>query len=309
MALNYTTDELIDDVKTTASIPEAQPRFSTTGILRIMTRILQSKIVPMIMSVREEYFVNYEDYDIDPTNTTGYKIPSTAVGMKTRSVVLVNQSNQLNITSLPRLSLEQVSGYYYGMYVPFGFFVQNNNVILWPPNQSSLTNTLRIYYLERTKNLVLEEEAGQIEVIAGNVLTLSNVPTDWATGTMLNGIYGIPGFETVANDREITNIASLDVTVDDVTGLTVGDWVSLQGYSPIAQIPVEAQQLLVQATALEILKSLGDTEGYQKLEIEYQTMVKYVMDVLSPRVDGSPKKVIGSGSGISEWVGFGSWSS
>jgi len=301
--LNYTTDELIDDVRTTASIPEAQPRFTDDGLLKIMTRVLQSKIVPMMMACRKEYFVTFQDYEIDQGNTTGYKIPSDAVGMKARAVVLLNQASALNMTNLPELSLEQVSGYFYGQYVPFGFYVQNNNIILWPPNQTSPTNTLRIYYMARTKNLVYAENAGQVEVIAGSVLTLSNVPDTWTTGNLVNVIYGDPGFETVLSNAEITNISGSDVTLDVVTDISVGDWVALQGYSPIAQVPIEAQQLLVQATSLEILKSLGDTEGYQKLEIEYQQMVKYVMDVISPRVDGSPEKAISSGSGLMDYTG------
>jgi hypothetical protein len=300
--LNYTVDELISDVRTTASIPEAQPRFSDDGLLKIMTRVLQSKIVPMMMAVREEYFVAFKDYEIVQGNVTGYKIPSDAVGMKARSVVLLNQSNTLNMTNIPRLSLEQVSGYYYGQYVPFGFYVQNNNVILWPPNQTSPTNTLRIYYLSRTKNLVYSDEAGKVDAINSNIVTLESVPDTWAVGNIVNVIYGEPGFETVLSEAEILDITSLDVTLDTVTGITIGDWVALKGYSPIAQIPIEAQQLLVQATSLEILKSLGDNEGYQKLEIEYQRMSQYVMDVISPRVDGSPKKAIGANS-IGDWLG------
>jgi len=303
--IDYTVDQLVTDIKTTASVPAAQPRFTTDGIIKIMTRVLQSKIIPMMMTTREEYFVDYEDYTIVQGNTTGYAIPTNAVGMKVRSVGLLNQSGALNLTNLPRLSLEQISGYYYGQYVPFGFYVQNNNIILWPPNQTTPSDTLRMYYLRRVNVLTSSVYCGQVESIAGNILTLSDVPLSWVVGDTINAIDAEPGFNTVAREREITLISGNDVTLDDVTDIAVTNWIALDGYSPIAQVPVEVHQLLVQAASLEILKSLGDTEGYQKLAVEYKMLVSYVMDVITPRVDGSVKKAIPAGNGIASWCGFG----
>lgn len=305
--IDYTVDALVTDIKTTASIPTSQPRFSTEGIVKIMTRILQSKIVPMIMSCREEYFVDYEDFLIEQGNTTGYAIPSTAVGMKIRDVVLVNQSGLLNLTSLPRLSLEQISGYYFGQVVPFGFYIQNNRVILWPPNQTTQSNTLRMYFLRRTNVLTPSVNCGQVDSVATDIITLTaDAPTDWAIGTVLNAIDNNPGFDTKARDLTITAVSSANVTVDsDVSALIFPDyWIALNGYSPIAQVPVELQQLLVQGTSLEILKSLGDTEGYQKLEVEYKDLTKFCMNVMTPRSDGNVKKCIDAGNGIADWCGF-----
>ncbi len=123
-------------------------------------------------------------------------------------------------------------------------------------------------------------------------------------GTALNAIDNNPGFNTTARLREITLIAGNDVTLDDVTDIAVDYWLALEGYSPIAQVPVELQQLLVQGAALEILKSLGDTEGYQKLEIEYKDLTKFCMNAMTPRSDGNPKKAIGAGNTLSDWCGF-----
>ena len=304
MQIDYTVDGLVDDIKTTASIPFAQPRFSTDGIIKIMTRVLQSKIVPMMMRCREEYFVTYQDYTITQGNLIGYPIPTNAVGMKVRDVVLVNQSGLLNLTGLPRLSLEQVSGYYFGQVVPFGFYIQNNNVILWPVNQTTPSRTLRLYYLARTSVLLSSTYCGQITNIVGNVLTLTNVNGAWTTSTLLDAVNNLPGFNVVKQGLGITNIAGPNVTVTDATGLQNGYWMSESGFSPIAQVPVEAHQLLVQGTALEILKSLGDTEGYQKLEVEYKELKGSVMDVITPRADGNPKKAVNAGNGIADWCGF-----
>lgn len=295
---------MVEDVRDIGSIPYAQPRYGEDGIIRVMQRIMTTKIIPMIMRVREEYFVSYEDFTIEQGNTTGYPIPSRAVGMKVRDVALLNQSGLLNLTNLPRLSLEQIGGYYFGQVIPFGFYIQNNRIILWPPNQTTPTNRLRIYYLERRLVLTSTQNCGQIESIAGNVVTLTNVPAAWANGTILNAVDNNPGFDTVAAELEITNIAGNDVTLDTVEDLADGYWIAEEGYSPIAQIPVEAHELLSQATALEILKSLGDTEGYQKLEREYAQMTNDVMNVINPRADANVKKTVQAGNGIADWCGW-----
>lgn len=305
--IDYTVDTLVTDVKTTASIPAAQPRFDQAGIIRIMQRMLKTKVVPMITKVREEFFVEYEDFEIIQGNTTGYAIPSNAVGMKVRDVVLVNQGGVLNLTSLPRLTLEQISGYYFGQTVPFGYYFQNNNVILWPPNQTTPTNTLRMYFLCRTRVLTSTDNCGQIEAIVGNVVTLSNVPTDWALGTHLNAIDNNPGFNTKNTDMEITLIAGNDVTLDNVEDLAEDYWLATQGYSPIVQTPVECHELLVQETSLEILKSLGgDPQAIADLRAEIKEQQSYCMNIMSPRSEGNPKKAIQAGSGIMDWCGF-SW--
>lgn len=301
--IDYTVTPLVADVRTTASVPTVQPRFGVDGILKIMTRIMQTKIVPMMMTAQEDYFIDYEDFDIEQGNVTGYAIPNDAVGMKVHNVCLLNNSSVLNMTTLPRLSINRISGYYFGQVVPFGFYIQNNNVILWPPNQTSPARTLRMYFIRRTNVLVDPDECGQVDSIATDVFTMSNVPTDWAVGSVLNAIDAEPGFGTTARSLTISNIAGSDVTLSPYANVAETNWLALNGYSPIPQVPVEAHELLVQGTALEILKSLGNTEGYKKLMVEYKEMTGFVMDSITPRADGNPKKAISGGKGIAEWVG------
>lgn len=302
--MDYTVDTLVTDIRTTGSVPSAQTRFDDDSIINIMTRIMRTKVVPMMMTMREEYFVEYTDYSITQGNLTGYAIPTNAVGMKLRAVCLVNNSGQLNMTQLPRLSLEQISGYYFGQVVPFGFYIQNNNVILWPVNQTTPANTIRLYYIARTNKLTASTNCRQILSITGNDVTLADVPGAWTTATMLNAIDPLPGFNTQASSIDITNISGDTLTLDDASALEEDDWLAEDGYSPIAQIPVEAHQLLVQETALEILKSLGDTEGYNKLMIEKKELTSFIMSTINPRSDGNPKKAISAGNGIADWCGF-----
>ena len=302
--MDYTVDVLLGDVRTTASIPNVQPRFDDPGILRIMTRILQTKVVPMIMACREEFFVDYLDYPIVQGNLIGYAIPSNAVGMKLRDVCLLNRASMMNITTLPRLSLEQIGGYYFGQVVPFGFYIQNNNVILWPVNQTTPCNTIRLYYLRKANRLIETSYCGKVLSVAGNDVTLVSVPGAFVTGYKVDGIDDLPGFNTLVNSQTISNVSGDTITISDASLLSEGDWICPSGYSPIPQVPEEAHQLLVQETALEILKSLGDQEAYQALMIEKKELTQFVKNAMTPRTDANPKKCISGGNSISDWCGF-----
>ena len=302
--MDYTVDVLLGDVRTTASIPNVQPRFDDLGLLRIMTRILQTKVVPMIMACREEFFVDYKDYAIIQRNLIGYAIPSNAVGMKVRDVCLVNQTAMMNITTLPRLSLEQIGGYYFGQVVPFGFYIQDNNVVLWPVNQTTPCNTIRLYYIRRSNELIETTYCGKVLSVAGNDVTLVSVPGDFGTGFVVDGIDDLPGFGVLANAQTISNVSGDTITISDASKLSAGDWICPTGYSPIPQVPVEAHQLLVQETALEILKSLGDQEAYQALMVEKKELTAFVRAAMTPRADANPKKCISGGNAIADWCGF-----
>ena len=73
-------------------------------------------------------------------------------------------------------------------------------------------------------------------------------------------------------------------------GLAVGDWVSEANFSPIPQMPVECHRLLEALTAARILQYTGDP-AFSVMQAMAEGMKKDLIQVLSPRVDGSPQKI------------------
>ena len=305
MALpQYNTEQLIENIKRRCSVPLSQLTFTASDFVDLANDELQGIVVPLIMSAREEYFVTFKDYS-SPVN--GYlALPSQAVGGKVRSVVWVQQTNPLIIMNVPRIDLDVVAGIGVGMGFSwtrpysYGFYIQGNDLVLYPTNTVPTGTQFRIYYYKRSLVLAPPTEYGQIVSIdsGSNTIQLSQVPTDWAVGTRLNAVSSLPGFDITSELTTITAISSPSIVVDNIAGLSVGDYVSMEGYSAIPQVPVEAHAWLAQLTAAKALEGLGDREGMQAAQMEAEKLKTAMLVMVSQRVDGSIKKIINPSGGL-----------
>lgn len=290
MSTQHTTTHMIDDVKRIGNIPISQSTFSAADIVDYLNDEMESVLVPLLMSVREEFFVTYTDSDIT-ASTTSFAIPSTAIGQRLRDVVLVDTSGSSTVyTNLPRLTLEQIAS---ETGATRGFHIIGNTVELYP-SDAFIGLTIRLYYFKRPNRLVIESATGQIQSIntGTNTLTLAALPNSWTTSNTVDGIAANQPFNTVASGLTVSNISGFEITVSDVSALQVNDYIALEGTSPFAQLPTEAHQLLVQGTKVQMLESQGDTEGWKIAKVKYDATMKSLINTITPRVDGQYKKVV-----------------
>lgn len=301
----YTLDSLINNIKIRGTIPSSQQMFTDTRFAALATDEMQTTIVPQIMACREDFFLTYEDVAIDQNQRT-YAIPERAIGSKLKDLVIVTNpdSSVESFYSLPRLSIDEISGGtgpYTGCINSSGYYIQGNDVVIWPSTQPG--GTLRKYYFRRANYLVPESDAGQIQSI--NILTnevvLGNVPNTWTMGTELTVISSKPGFTVRVESTPILTVSSPTIGFTSVEGFEVGDWVSLTGYSPVIMLPVEAQAVLAQAVTVKCLEALGDSNGMQIAEKKLKDLQESMFNTLTPRVDSSPKKCTSNGRGIMDY--------
>jgi len=303
--IDYTTTSLVAAIKRRGSIPTAQQLFTDTDFIDLANDELGSNILPLIIKTREEYFVSYTDYNVGDYMVDGQvkiNIPYNAIGGKLRDVCFVtNSSSNPVLISLPRLSLEDISAGYIDFAKPSGFYIQGNYIILYPNTVNQ--GTVRLYYLKRPSKLVSTSEAGYITGIntGTNEVTLSFVPNDWTTADTVDIIQPIQPFSIMKTALSISAISSPTITLSSVEGLSVGDWVCLEGESTIPQIPIEAHLTLAQATVVKCLEAMGDREGMQAAEAKLKQNKEDFLSLINPRVDGAPKKVTNSGNGIADW--------
>lgn len=86
------------------------------------------------------------------------------------------------------------------------------------------------------------------------------------------------------------------VTPSSLEGMNVGDYMALRGESPFAHIPVEGYPLLEQAVVVKVLEGLGDREGMAAAQTKLSELVQLFPDLITPRVDGNPQKIINRNS-------------
>jgi len=299
---DYTTENLVKTIKRRGSIPTSQNLFTEADFIDIANDEMESNLVPFIMACREAYFQTHRDFAVSTSQKSPVKIsiPYNAVGGKLSDVCWVDP--QGNLTSIPRLEIPQISGNFMDYTQPNGFYLNDNDVVLFP-NLSQGTGTIRMYFTRRPSKLTAKSNAGRI--VAINDLTkevqLSFVPNSWQIGDKLEAQQQVQPFNNTAYDLEITNLSSPTVTLASITGLSVGDWLTQESFAVIPMLPVEAHIVLAQASCVKCLEALGDREGMQAAEAKLEQNKADLLKIITPRVNGSSKKITTAGNGILDW--------
>lgn len=293
MSIDYTTDQIISDMKQIASLPTSQKLYENENFVRFLDLKLRSSLVPLILRVRQDFYLSSTDFSITSTTsaTNAYAIPTNAIGMKLKRVVLVDGSG--NERELPRIHLNDLSVTYYTDYQRFyGYYIQDNAVKLYK-DDAYIGQTLRMYYFRRPNSLVQNSEAGQIQTINGNLVTLISAPTSWTTANTFDAIANYPGFKALGEGLTITNKSGFDLTFTSIPStLAVGDWIALSGESPIPQIPYDSFPMLAQIGVMKALEGLGDKSGLQTAINDYADMRKDFTGLISDRVEDQQQKVL-----------------
>lgn len=308
MLPQYTTEQLIANIKRRCTVPTSQLTYTESDFSELANDELQGEVVPLMMSTREEYFVEYEDISVPSDRII--PIPKNTVASKVRTVAYKMPGSPLVLINLPRIDLDVVAGYGFVNYNTLaGFFVQGSNLVLYPDTSVPVGTVIRVYFYRRTLNVAPPSSYGRVTAVdtVTNTLTLDVTPFTWTTGTKLNAVFSEPPFNTTAPEMTIVTASSPTVEVDDVTGVSVGDYVSDMGYSAIPQVPIEVHPYLAQLTAAKCLEGLGDMEGMQVALNKAQELKKGLLIMLSQRVDGSVKKVISPSGGMRVATGLGRW--
>lgn len=309
MAKNYTVDALIASLKRRTSIPISQQTFTDDDLVEYLNDEMESTVVPILMDYREEYFVDYEDFDFDNTKPAIFPIPKRAVGEKLRDVVIVSvaSNGDETLTNLPYLTTEQISnvGTYAGVSVSGsgtgfanqGFLIQGSNVRLYPQNGWG-NSTLRLYYYTRPGRLVRTIQAGKITAIntITNTVTVDNALAEWVDGFIVAQVNGEQPFDYHKKDVAINTISGYNITFDDVSQLSIGDYICNPDESVFPQIPIEAHNLLLQAAKIVLLEAIDDDKNLKQAIEKYKAMEINYIKTASPRVDGQPKKVVSRNS-------------
>lgn len=295
-APDYTTDGMVTDIRNEYITPQSQNLFQDTDIVKHLDKAMRSKIIPLINSAREDYWVNTFDQPV--TGVASYVIPQRSAGAVLVNVVFVDTNG--NPIELNRLTTKKISstfpfGYQLPLYT-YGYYVQDDKLFLYPQQAQQATQyTLRMIFMRRPNNLTAVSNCGKILGIASNVITVDNIDTTWTTGTTFDIIQNFPQFNSISDGATITNIntTTSKITLTSApTGLSVGMYLCPTLMSCIPQIPYESYDVLIAAGASRIARALGDSQGLQLAEKNYEDSSKDFIKLIQPRIQEATKKVV-----------------
>ena len=221
----YTTTDFLASVRARGSIPtttNSNNVNSTANLLILATEELHIKLFPLLLGVREEFYVTKTEYAIT-AGQAAYAIPYRAAGGSLRDIQIIQGSN---IYSLSTIDSDYITTTVQGTVQ--GFYLENNNVILYP-TPGATTGILRLRYFRRPGRLAATTSCAQVTAIntGTNQVTVASIPTAWATGTAIDFIQAIAPSVTLDVDYAISTVASTVITFAALpAGLAVNDWLA-----------------------------------------------------------------------------------
>lgn len=301
MTSPYIVDSLLTMLRLLPLMPSVQALFSDDDLTNIMNFEMSSKILPLIDNQSEEYFIVPFDIPYNQSITI-YSLPVRATADKLRSVSFVDSNN--NEIRIPRLRPEDIMSNVNstGLAINpalWGFYLQNNQIVLFLGSINGTSQAykfLRMRYVRMPSTLVLSTNCAQITAIAGNVVTVTGMPSTFVTGITYDIVSNSPQlFISQGDDLTVTNITGSNITftalpIDSFGNplAQVGDWVCLAMQSPIPQIPFKPGfELLLQLSAAKCLEIHGDAQGFNIAMSQAADMKTFFISVITPRVDAN----------------------
>ncbi len=289
-----TADRLLEGIKRRIIVPSSQSLFSDTDFFAFADDIISSRIVPLLESVNQEFFVTRTSTPLVASQSI-YSIPYRAIGRSLRELK-ISDSND-NVRNIALISIEDAHVFNPNS-LTCGFYFLGDKIHLVPdvPSSISGSQSLDIWYRLPPSKLVASSSAAFVVSVSSPDVVVTSVPSGMVTGSVIDFVQGRSGNSIYEIDKTITNIAGTTITFDPADipdDLAAGDFIAMAGYSPVVNfVPNECYSLIESLTAKRVLTSQGDFEGAARLEEDISEETKNIKMILEPRIDGEPTIII-----------------
>jgi hypothetical protein len=281
----FDTARLISQVNIKASLP--QGRYTDSEILDTAYDILLSQMVPLILNLKEEFYVSNSTQAI-VAGTASYAIPAGSFGLSLREVKRIANTN---IIDLARIDPTDVTDSNTG--TPDSFYLEGQNVVLYPTPQAS-GDTLKLsYFLTPNKPVLTTETAAITAIDTGTGVVSCVPPTAWSTSNRFDFISRENGHKTLGSYLTASALTTSSITfavADLPSTLAIGDSIALTSESSYIQIPDSCFPIMVQMVANEFLEAMGDAGPLQIGLQKAEQLKAAVVSFLGVRVLGAPKR-------------------
>lgn len=285
-----TTSRLLDGIKRRISNPANQVLLLDDDYLALANDVMRAYIVPLLLSVRQDYFVILEETTL-VANQEKYDIPYRAIGRGLRDLRMRDAGG--SVRDLNLVTLEDAYIFPLGV-TPHSFYFQGDKVVLVPmPTASGLT--LQMWYNLAPSKLVQETEAGLVTTIAGDTVTVASVPSSFTSGVVIDFVQAKSGNSVLDMDIAIAGVSGTQISFasgDVPTSLVVGDYIALANTTPVVPMPNEVYPYLETQTCIRALQALGDLESMKALQEQASEEVKLLKMLLEPRIIGENTKIV-----------------
>lgn len=289
-----TADKVLAGVKRRAVVPTNQVTLDDDDILELIDDVIDVHVVPMVNSVNGEFFVTSE-LEALVASQDNYAIPYRSIGRTLRDLKIRNTVSG-DVRNSPYIEPEEVH-LYKDTALMYGHYFKGDEIFMVPsiPSTYSGSESLEKWYKIRPSSLVKLSKAAKVSSISSTTVLIVEDAGDIVTGSVVDFIKGKSGNSIYDIDKSVTvSSTTFTFTAGDIpTNLAVGDYISLQGTSPvITMIPDECKPWIERLGAREVLLAIGDDIGADKLVSGIGQERTNLLSLLEPRNEGEPRIII-----------------
>jgi hypothetical protein len=277
--MGQTLAEAISSVKRRSSLPTSQNLLTDADLAAILNEEMFSFMVPYVLKHRQEHFLQHADHTVASSLTDGYRLPSRAI--KIREVLVVESDGTER--QLPRVRVDQLPT------TVDGFYLKGNRIYL-TNNAAENGETIRVFFYLRPGELT--DNTSNYDTVSSVTSTMNVLD---GTGFGLSGVLDVikknAPHEHLLYDVAFTR-SSNNFTIADDSNVETNDYVCVQGYSPVVQLPPELYVLLCQRAAVKVLEIIADQVALDAARSELVNMMKQLDSLVDDFIEGAPEKVI-----------------
>lgn len=295
--MSYFTEDLLTSAKYTEFFPISDSTFSDDVLIRYANEEMLSKLVPFIMSNRQDFFLQHSVTDLTQ-NLNHYAVPSRAIGNVLKDLFYVPDSSNTTIKyPIPKIEVHDVQRWASIGVAPSAFHMQSDEVILYPIPSAS-QGQLMFYYFRRPSQIVPTTSCAKITAVSSlSGTTTFTVDTDLtaslSVGSTVDLLSSHSPFIPWADDVAITAITSTTIAMtttsvsNEVSTVlpAVGDYIAAAGTCNIPQVSIELQNTLSEMICYRVLKAQARTEQMQRCAQNITDNLKMMFKVMENRVE------------------------
>lgn len=294
----FTTDDIITSVKARTLAPTGQPTYQNADFIRFANEEFLIKLVPDMITIREDFFLNTQDYTVS-TNQTAYTMPERTLGNTLKDLFYIDTSG--NRFVLSRININDIPLNNFVSVYPSNFYIKGDQVIFAPAPFPA--GTIEMWFYQRPNELVLTSACGQITAIAldtpiaGQVTYTVNA--DISSYDSVDVLSGKSPF--VLWGQSLTPVSATSTTMvltmselQNEAGTmlpVVGDYICLEQQACIPMIPQEFHPLLAEMVAARVMQGLGHDAKLDKVNENIQVMRQNLLNMIANRIEQKPEAI------------------
>lgn len=285
------TSTLISKIRLGMSLPNIENRFSDSTLLELANDEIQSTILPWLFSLREDYLIGKQEFNLTTITNGIIEFPQYSSG-RTLKDLWVSEDGKA-YRPLQRIGLDEAWRFNESdIDIPHAFSVQGDRIYLHRKPSANTIGTLRLYYHILPNTLVSVSRGITITSLSGDdTIVTAQVPTFITAGSNLDVIYNTADYQVFLRSQTVSSVTQTTITF---SGYGVGNTLADAGFAPglilclegetiETPLPIEVNQLLIQAVIIRVLESLNAPQQLSLALERFARLKTQLRDILTPR--------------------------